>query len=429
MMFRAMVGLPPGGTTPKSDVGPFVKTHSFRPAGFSNVRRAVFIFGDPVAAVLSTRKHRYTEQHFRNCGANDLSPETTDIFVNDALNYEYMFDAWMGRQNFDLICVRYEELHDNIEAITAFFGRHLYIPPRRPRRTRPELESADAQRIAATYARLIEKVNKAPDVAVYRAAGQGALSGSTAPAPSVHTSGTECPICGGRDTFVAFRGRPHEQCSSCKSLVRTRAMYLVLRHLDRLPSRGALRRCRIAHFAPERALYKALTRAPESVSYAAFDIEPERYRFAKSAIRYADICELDKYVDSGTYDLVLHNHVLEHAPCALDYATRQLQRLLAPGGIHLFSVPMRRGYYRENLDRSLPQDVRRAEFAQEDHMRIFGQFDVEDQFRRLFGAHEVVMRLSDFLSRDDARRSGVESNFQNESDGKIDGSSIFFAKT
>lgn len=74
---------------------------------------------------------------------------------------------------FHLIGVRYETLHDNLKLVSAFFDdRHLYVKPRAPLRTKPETDvsARELSRIRATYASLIEKVARAPDIAIYHAA-------------------------------------------------------------------------------------------------------------------------------------------------------------------------------------------------------------------------------------------------------------------
>jgi hypothetical protein len=172
MMFGALAGIRIGGTTPKDYEGEIKKTHTFRPSRFTDARKAIFMFGDPVVSVVSTYKNRMTPGHFQNCGAGHINPEKADIFSEDILNYEKMFTSWMRRQPFDLIAVRYEALYDNLKLISAFFDdRHLYVKPRAPRRTNPETDvsAEDLSRIKTTYASLVEKVARAPDIAIYRA--------------------------------------------------------------------------------------------------------------------------------------------------------------------------------------------------------------------------------------------------------------------
>lgn len=168
MLYRALAGLPPGSTSPKPQTGPVRKTHSFRPQDFAGVRAAVFIFGDPVAAVISTRAHRWNKEHFRNCGAEHRDPETTDIFREDALHYERLFNAWMRPQNFALACVRYEALHKNVDHLASFLGMPVNLPPWRSRRDSSSvLGSGDLEAIQKTYARFIRRVARAPDIAFW----------------------------------------------------------------------------------------------------------------------------------------------------------------------------------------------------------------------------------------------------------------------
>ncbi|NQY97245.1 MAG: hypothetical protein HRT82_08785 [Henriciella sp.] len=169
-MFRALAGLKSGTKTPQDYKGPVRKTHSFDPRSFENAKRAIFLFGDPVAAVISTRKNRYGRRHFLNCGASDRDPETTDIFREDALNYEKMWHAWPQRQSFDLLCVRYEALYDHLNTIEEFFGRRLYLPPPKPRTTSliDDVSALDLDAIRTTYANLIAAIDRAPDLTIWR---------------------------------------------------------------------------------------------------------------------------------------------------------------------------------------------------------------------------------------------------------------------
>jgi hypothetical protein len=168
LMFRALAGLPPGSTTPASDLNGVVKTHSFEPRNFEGAACALFLFGNPILSVISTKRKRYDQNHFRNCGAGDLDPETTDIFVGDHLNYERMWDAWTSRQGFPVIAIRYERLHDSIRYVENMLSRSIPLPPLKPReadisQVRPE----ELDLIRKTYATLQAKIDKAPDVSIF----------------------------------------------------------------------------------------------------------------------------------------------------------------------------------------------------------------------------------------------------------------------
>lgn len=169
MIFRALAGYPRGATTPKNYAGPLLKTHSRKPTELASIEKAIFLFGDPVASVLSTRINRWNKEHFENCGAGDVNPDDADIYGSDVLGYEEMFDVWMQRQPFKLICVKYESIHKNLTLLNSFFGQHLYVPPYRDRQTdlRSEISGDDLSKIKSTYSRLIQKVETAPDIAIY----------------------------------------------------------------------------------------------------------------------------------------------------------------------------------------------------------------------------------------------------------------------
>lgn len=234
-----------------------------------------------------------------------------------------------------------------------------------------------------------------------------------------------CPICKNTAGFIDHRGRTKVGCAKCGSLVRTRAVYLALTHLgviDRMASGEALR---IAQFAPERALYVSLGTRHSKVRYRCFDIEPERYTFAAERIEQADLCDARAAPYGGTYDVILHNHVMEHVPCDVAQVIGRLHDCLAPGGVHMFTLPTRRGGYDEDLSPDMSAAERKRRFAQEDHMRIFGEDDVEAMVAGWMGQEDVVMRLPSFLSREDAVRYGVINLYETDEAGIINGNTLF----
>jgi hypothetical protein len=169
MLFRTIAGLGKGSTMPADYEGPHLKTHSFDPERFAGTAdMAIFLFGDVMSSVASTRQRRYTQSHFDNCGAGHLSPDDTDIYDADHLNYEKMFDAWMQRTTLPHVAVRYERLHALAPALTKLLGCPLPLIERRRRRTRHEaIDPADRRRIRKAYRSLIEKVAQAPDLSCW----------------------------------------------------------------------------------------------------------------------------------------------------------------------------------------------------------------------------------------------------------------------
>jgi SAM-dependent methyltransferase len=186
-----------------------------------------------------------------------------------------------------------------------------------------------------------------------------------------------CPLCGST-SFIEFRGRPLEKCAGCDAPVRTRMAWLLLRDYVKIgPS------SRIAHFAPEASIERAV-KAIGPADYRKFDINEARYP-AESAVEHCDMCRDLHKLPQGYFDVVIHNHVLEHVPCNYTVVLQRLHGLLRPGGMHVFSFPVQPGRYRENLSSALTSGERKKAFGQGDHMRRFGRDDFEDTAGMVFG--------------------------------------------
>ena len=92
----------------------------------------------------------------------------------------------------------------------------------------------------------------------------------------------QCNICDGTK-FLDFNGRVGIMCVSCKSVERTRLVWM---YIERL---GLHRDSRILHLAPERGIYDKLTKLVAPGNYDVRDIDPAKYPFAKG-IRPLDLC-------------------------------------------------------------------------------------------------------------------------------------------
>lgn len=178
-LFRCIAGLPPGPGSPKGaalEKLPVMKAHSLAPpATFGDpwakkVRehaveggKCIFIFGDPVLAVISTRKHRWDKVHARNCGWHG-ELDSADIFLRDCFSYENMFDTWMSSQ-LNVLRVRYEALWDLRSEIEVFLGRKIHWNDWKRRSTQIDhYPTAIVQAAAFTYERLIGKIQTAWDI-------------------------------------------------------------------------------------------------------------------------------------------------------------------------------------------------------------------------------------------------------------------------
>jgi hypothetical protein len=178
-----------------------------------------------------------------------------------------------------------------------------------------------------------------------------------------------CPLCGNSE-FVDFNGRKGVKCGRCSSLERTRLEFAVLNRI------GCLRpKIDVLHFAPEPALGSRLRAL--SNRYVSADFDPKRYHKLFPDTVRIDLCNdsLEEY--RGGFDLILHNHVLEHLPCNVVDVLRRLLACLKPTGLMMFTMPIREGADTvEDFDPTLTAEERTRRFGQYDHVRMFGGNDV-----------------------------------------------------
>lgn len=197
-----------------------------------------------------------------------------------------------------------------------------------------------------------------------------------------------CPICG-NNQFVTANKRANAACAGCGSLERVRLMWLMI---DRLGIVGDGKK--ILHLAPETAVAKKL-HAIAGRGYKPRDFVPENYRLP-FAVKKFDLCSDAFDLNDESFDLVIHNHVLEHIPCNPAVAFIELNRALKPGGHHIFSVPLYSPHHREDLSPTLTSDLRAQHYGQGDHMRAFGTNDFPILLRSIFRGFRQV-KAADIL--------------------------------
>lgn len=142
---------------------PFLKTHYPAPVELPPDVRVLFLFGDPVRAVLSTLHNRHTWGHFRYCGYE--GDEWPDIYNEDALGYERIFDSWTAEHSYPVLALRFERLWAYQSLVEDFIERPLALPPFRSRTTEPPREQAEHLR--DVYSGLVDKVSAAPDLCIH----------------------------------------------------------------------------------------------------------------------------------------------------------------------------------------------------------------------------------------------------------------------
>lgn len=172
-----------------------------------------------------------------------------------------------------------------------------------------------------------------------------------------------CNICGGHD-FEDFRTRSKVRCSRCGSLERHR-MCLEVYKQEMIPDRSA----KLIHFAPEECFKDFFFR----FDYIPADANPSIYPWCTPTKMYLpdDLAN----VPAGTFDYIIHNHVLEHLPGSWRMHLDEFIRVLKPGGKMIFSVPgpIRPGSVTEDGGEYFATDEERTRrFGQRDHFKQFG---------------------------------------------------------
>jgi SAM-dependent methyltransferase len=155
------------------------------------------------------------------------------------------------------------------------------------------------------------------------------------------------------------------RCASCGSRERHRLLWLWATQAgwNRLAGK------RILHFAPEKALSRALRHNP---GYETADLHQA------NVTHQADIIYLP--LPDASYDVVIANHVLEHIDDDRQ-AMRELFRVLRPGGTALLTVPINASRATTYENASVTQPVeRQAHFNAPDHRRFYG-LDFADRLR------------------------------------------------
>lgn len=190
-------------------------------------------------------------------------------------------------------------------------------------------------------------------------------------------------------------------------------MWLALKQL-KLP----LAETRVLHFAPELGISVRLANISR---YSAKDFAPAKYKNRPFNVEKFDLCTDTRSIPDASFDLILHNHVLEHIPCSVEATLIELDRILAPGGVHMFSVPIQGPTTIEDLSPVLTPQERKERFGLEDHMRVFGT-DFVQLLRNLWGVERV---LFDFDYPDEAF---VNAAIPVSAISKPSGTSIFFRR-
>jgi phosphoglycolate phosphatase len=119
-------------------------------------------------------------------------------------------------------------------------------------------------------------------------------------------------------------------------------------------------------------------RAVENVDYDPVDFHPDIYRSIKA--RHFDLCADAPKLESESYDIIIHNHVLEHIFCDVTSVVLHLQRALAHDGYHIFSLPFFQDQNYEECLAPLSEQEAIRRFGQKDHCRLFSVNSLDNTF-------------------------------------------------
>lgn len=209
-----------------------------------------------------------------------------------------------------------------------------------------------------------------------------------------------CPICSTTE-FKEYNNRPMAMCSKCGAFERGRLAWMMLEKLNCLRE-GV----RFLNLAPEP--FMIFFGAPIlKEGYTAADYDPSLFSKWNKPIMKLDLCHDIAAMKEGSYDVIMHNHVMEHVPCAVPTVLSNLNRLLSPGGYHLISVPIRPGAETiEDLDPNLSEEERKVRFGQSDHMRIFGEKNLFDYFTAA-GMTKGWVNVARTIKKADLKMAGI----------------------
>jgi len=183
------------------------------------------------------------------------------------------------------------------------------------------------------------------------------------------------------------------------------------------PKKGAT----VLHFAAERGLYEAIKSRVGEENYKLVDFNPGRVATRLNAVvSKFDMCKDTSTLEAASYDLIIHNHVLEHIFCNYTCILQGLQKALKPNGYQLFTAPIINTYYREDTNLNKSEKDRIQQFKQKDHVRIFGRLNFDETLGMAIGIKSDYS-VASFIPEE----ALVKANIPEQYWKGVSGSSVF----
>jgi Methyltransferase domain. len=133
------------------------------------------------------------------------------------------------------------------------------------------------------------------------------------------------------------------------------------------------------------------------------------------------MCDDLQKMPSELFDVIIHNHVLEHICCSVEDTLVELNRILKKGGNHFFTVPFRGNETIEDISPSLTDEERIKLFGQHDHVRIFGKEDFPALLKKVWNVSDVTVSVKSLFSETEIERAAIPLKSLEE----IDANTIF----
>ena len=212
-----------------------------------------------------------------------------------------------------------------------------------------------------------------------------------------------CNICNSTE-FKRYKNRGHVKCVKCGSIDRVR---LIAMYLDKFVH--LKKGMKVLHLAPEKQLFKYIAKSVGK-GYHPKDIDMEEYgglNYKGIVVQKFDLCKDINKLPSNYYDLVIHNHVMEHLPCNITIVLWYLHRSLKSTGLHIFSVPILDGCYEEYFNLEDKKELKRR-FGQSDHVRRFGKDDLHTNIGMVFNIEKKINQtLADLFTEEELYRNNI----------------------
>lgn len=183
-------------------------------------------------------------------------------------------------------------------------------------------------------------------------------------------------------------------CRGCGSPERHRALNHVLDLEGRLSGGKGIHRC--LQLAPEKSTHDRLAEA-FGAGYIPADMTPARFKHAKCLkLRLPDDFHI---FPDGYFQLIVHNHVLEHIPGSFRSLIDEFHRLMDVGGAMAFTIPevgiaRKRTQTVEGGEHLASDADRLREHGQGDHIRTFG-LDLLEYLRAKFATFKPYFQVED----------------------------------